>query len=274
MRPNEAPETSYLVRPGGRVTYEVDGTGPLVVLVPGMGDLRAAYRYLAPVLRDRGYRVAAVDLRGHGGSDATFPSYGDAETAGDVIALVEELAEPAVVVGNSMGAAAGVLVAAQRPELVRALVLIGPFVRDREANALEILLQRVAMAPAWAAAAWRSYLPKLYAGRRPDDFDAYRNQVAASLRLPGHAKAFSRTTRSSHNAAESHLADVSVPTLVVMGEEDPDFSDPAAEAAWIAERLHAEVVMVPEAGHYPQSQQPALTVDALSRFLEGLNGGV
>lgn len=271
MTPNEHPQTSYLTRPGGRVAYDVGGTGPLVVLVPGMGDLRATYRYLAPALRGKGYRVAAMDLRGHGDSDAAFSSYGDPETAGDVVALVEALGRPAVIVGNSMGAAAGVLAAAERPDLVRGLVLIGPFVRDPKTTALQRLLQRVAMAPIWATVAWRSYLPKLYAGRRPDDFDAYRDQVAAALRRPGHARAFSRTTRASHHAAEAHLGDVSVPTLVVMGERDPDFPDPAAEAAWIAERLHGQVVMVPEAGHYPQSQQPDVVADAVLGFLKELD---
>jgi pimeloyl-ACP methyl ester carboxylesterase len=36
--------------------------------------------------------------------------------------------------------------------------------------------------------------------------------------------------------------------------------DPAAEAAWIAQTMHAQVVMVPEAGHYPQSQRPDITM--------------
>jgi len=72
------------------------------------------------VLRRARYRVAATDLRGHGDSDATFATYGDAETAGDVHALIEELGGPAVIVGNSMGAAAAVMVAADHPDLVRA----------------------------------------------------------------------------------------------------------------------------------------------------------
>ena len=93
--------TVYLTRPGGRIGYDVSGEGPLVILVPGMGDLRTAYRFLAPGLREAGYRVACTDLRGHGASDATFASYGDVETAGDVIALIEELKEPALVVGGS-----------------------------------------------------------------------------------------------------------------------------------------------------------------------------
>src|ERR1700724_4813160 len=122
---NLAQNASYLTLPEGRVAYDVDGAGPLVVLVPGMGDLRGAYRFLAPPLRETGYRVACTDLRGHGDSDATFASYGDVETAGDVTALIEELGGPATVVGNSMGAAAATLVAAERPDLGAGLVLGG-----------------------------------------------------------------------------------------------------------------------------------------------------
>ena len=128
---------TYLVRPEGRVAYDVSGQGPLVVLVPGMGDLRGAYRFLAPQLREAGYRVACTELRGHGDSDATFSSYGDVETADDVVALIDDLGGPAVVIGNSMGAGSAVLVAADRPLLVRGLVLIGPFVRNPKPSAMK-----------------------------------------------------------------------------------------------------------------------------------------
>ena len=261
-------ETIYLRRPEGRIGYDVAGAGSLVVLVPGLGDLRAGYRFLAPGLRAAGYRVARTDLRGHGDSDATFASYGDEETAGDVIALIEELGGPSVVVGNSMGAGAAVLAAAQRP----GLVLTGPFVRNGKTSMMQRLLLRVAMAPPWAALSWKSYLPKLYAGRRPADFGEYRDQVVAILRRPGHAKAFSATTRTSHAPAEARLADVTAPTLVAMGEQDPDFPDPRAEADWIARALHAQVVMVAEAGHYPQSQRPGIAAGAVLRFLESVKG--
>lgn len=265
--------TSYLTRSGGRIGYDVEGQGPLVLLVPGMGDLRSTFRFLAPSIRAAGYRVATADLRGQGDSDATFDSYGDPETAGDVVALLEALGGSAVIVGNSMGAAAAVLVAATRPELVRGIVLIGPFVRNGKPSAMQRLFQRVAMTPLWAAAAWKSYMPRLYAGRRPDDFEAFRDRVIASLRLPGRAKAFSRITRTSHDPAEARLGDVKAPTLVVMGDQDPDFPDPRAEAQWIAEKLHGEAVMVPDAGHYPQSQRPDVTAPAVLRFLATLGDG-
>ncbi|MGO8877416.1 MAG: alpha/beta fold hydrolase [Acidimicrobiales bacterium] len=260
--------TSYLTRPGGRLAYDVDGVGPLVVLVPGMGDLRSTYRFLAPALRSAGYAVACADLRGHGDSDATFDSYGDVETAGDIVALIEELGGPAVVAGNSMGAASAVLVAAQRPDLVSSLVLIGPFVRDAHMSPVQRGLLRLAMATPWAAASWKAYLPKLYAGRRPTDFDEYRRRIVAALRRPGHARAFSVTTRTSHAAAAARLDDVSASTLVVMGEQDPDFPDPQLEGEWIASTLHGQLVMVPEAGHYPQSQRPDVTGTAVLGFLE------
>ncbi len=53
-----------------------------------------------------------------------------------------------------------------------------------------------------------------------------------------------------------------------MGELDPDFPKPAEEASWIAAQLKAEVLMVPEAGHYPQSQQPELVGPAIVAFLK------
>ena len=255
----------------GKTTRAKERAEAVVVLVPGMGDLRSAYRFLAPALCQDGYRVACTDLRGHGDSDTTFTSYGDVETAGDIIALIGELDGPAVVVGNSMGAGAAACAAAERPDHINGLVLVGPFVRNGKTTALQRVLLRVAMARPWAAMSWNSYLPKLYKGRRPVDFDEYRKSVVASLRRPGYARSFSLTTHTDHTAAESRLGEVATPPLIVMGEQDPDFLDPRAEAEWISRTLHASVVMVPDAGHYPQSQQPEITTSAVLSFLEEVN---
>jgi pimeloyl-ACP methyl ester carboxylesterase len=266
-----AGETSYLRCPEGRIGYDVAGDGFLVVLVPGLGELRAGCRFRAPALRATGCRVACAGLRGHGGSGTTFASYGGGETAGDVFALIGELGGPAVVAGNSMGAGSAVLAAAQRPGLVCDLVLVGPFARDGKTSATQRLLLRVVMALLWAAISWKSYLPRLYGGRRPADFGGYRDQVVASLRRPGYARAFPATMRTSHDLAEARLADVTAPVLVV-GELDPGFPGPRAEAGWIARALRAHVVMVPEAGHYPQSQRTGITTGAVLRFLESVTG--
>lgn len=257
--------SQYLQRPAGRIAYDVTGTGPLVVCVPGMGDIRSTFRFLAPALAAAGHRVATMDLRGHGDSDATFATYDDDALAADVAALLDHLGEPATIVGNSMGAASAVLVAARRPELVRGLALLGPFVRNPKSNPLMSALMRVLLAPAWARLTWAAYLPKLYAGRRPADFDQHRAGIDTALRRPGAGRAFSRTTRSSHDQAEAAAPSVTAPAVVLMGEQDPDFADPAAEARWVATTLGgpAEVVMLPDCGHYPQAQQPELAAAAV-----------
>jgi pimeloyl-ACP methyl ester carboxylesterase len=259
-------EVRYLKCPEGQIAYELAGDGPLIVCVPGMGDLRATYRFIAPQLVAAGYRVAVTELRGHGDSDATFADYGDEATATDIAALIWELGGPALIVGNSMAAASGILVAAQHPELVRGLALLGPFAREPRTSAVMGLIMRAALAPAWAAMSWNSYLPKLYAGTLPADFAQYRKAVVAAIKKRGYARAFSLTTRTNHDVAEQALPDVAAPALVVMGEQDPDFKDPAAEARWICDQLDGELVMVPASGHYPQSQRPELVGPAIVAF--------
>ena len=262
-----APRTQYLYRSEGRIAYDVQGTGPLVLLVPGMGDLRSAYRFVVPTLVAAGFTVVSTDLRGHGDSDNSFSTYGDVPTANDLTALLTELG-PAVIVGNSMAAGAAVIVAADHPGLVHGLVLIGPFVRQPASNTpLNRLFLRVLMARPWAAAAWRAYLPTLYAGTLPSDFSSYRDEVIRSIRRPRYTRAFSLTTRTRHDQAEMSLNRVTAPVLVVMGESDPDFPDPTGEAKWIARAINGRIEMIADAGHYPQSQQPEQVGRIISQFV-------
>jgi|GEM_PF-1500908 len=80
-------------------------------------------------------------------------------------------------------------------------------------------ITNVLVYPNLAAAATAHLTP----GRRPADFGEYRDQVVASLRRPGYAKAFPATTRTSHDPAEARLADVTAPALVVMASRIPTF---------------------------------------------------
>lgn len=262
------PTPQHLAVPGGRIGYDVQGEGPLILLLPGMGELRSSYRFLIPKLVKAGYRVATADLRGHGDSDATFDSYGDVETASDIAALLRHLGAPAVVTGNSMSAASAVIVAAEHPELVEALVLLGPFVRNpAHVSAFQRALFRVMMGGPWARAIWNTYLPTLYSGRKPEDFEHYRKSVTAAMKRPGYTKAFRLTTRTDHDPAEQALTSVQAPSLVVMGRKDPDFKDPAAEASWIGDTLRSKVAMVDDSGHYPHAQQPQTTAETVIGFL-------
>jgi len=259
--------TRYLNRPGGRIAYDVRGRGHLVLCVPGMGELRASYRFLAPALVEAGYRVATMDLRGHGESDATFDAYDDLAAGSDVVALIEELGGSAAVIGNSMGAGAATWAAAEAPDRVTALVLVGPFVRQVPIGKLMEFGFKLAMMRPWGRAAWLAWYPKLFPGRKPPDFDEHRDRIGRSLTGPGRWRAFAATTRTSHAPVEARLGEVHAPTLVIMGESDPDFPDPAAEAHTVAERLNGEVLMVPNAGHYPQAEYPEVVSSSVAGFL-------
>lgn len=264
----ETAAVQMLDRPGGRIAFEVTGDGPLVLCVPGMGELRSSYRYTTPALSDAGFRVAAMDLRGHGDSDATFDTYDDVAAGQDALALIDHLGGPAIMAGNSMGAGAAVWAAAQQPAAVSGLALLGPFVRNTPTNPVMLAMFRVMMSGPWAPKMWASYLPRLYPGRKPPDFAAHRDAIATSMRRRGHAKAFSATTRTSHAPAAAGVSEVRCPALVIMGEKDPDFADPSAEARWIGEQLSAEVTIVPSAGHYPQVEYPEIVNPQLVAFCQ------
>ncbi len=258
----------YLPRPGGRIAYDVQGDGPLVVCVPGMGDLRSVYRFLVQPLVEAGWRVAAMDLRGHGDSDATFASYDDVAAGGDVLALIQRLDGPAVIVGNSMGAGAAAWAAAESPADAAGLVLIGPFVRNPPISWLAVLAFRIALLRPWGRWAWKAYYASQYPGRRPSDLTEHLRRLDHNLRQPGHWRAFAKTTHTSHAPVEARLSQVTVPTLVVMGDHDRDFSDPTGEARVVAERLKGEVVLVPGAGHYPQAEYPEVVAPAIVSFVQ------
>jgi len=268
MTPGVPQTPRFLERPGGRIAYDVVGDGPLVVCVPGMGDLRSSYRFLAPALVEAGYRVSTMDLRGHGDSDATFAAYDDVAAGTDALALVAELGGgPAVLVGNSMGAGAVAWAAAEAPDLVGALVLIGPFVRNAPVNRGAALAFRLMLLRPWGPAAWNAWYRRLFTGRPPVDLDAHRARIRESLRRPGRWKAFAATTHTTHAPVEARLGEVRVRTLVVMGDSDPDFKDPTAEAEFVADRLGGALVMVHAAGHYPHAEYPEIVTPAVLDFL-------
>jgi pimeloyl-ACP methyl ester carboxylesterase len=125
----------YLDLPGGRLAYDDEGDGPLIVCLPSMLDLRSQVRFLKPRLVETGYRVVTLDQRGMGESSAAWPEYGSTPLAHDLMALLRHLdAGPALVYGCSNGAAAAVYAAAEAPELVKGLVLAAPFVRNAQAG--------------------------------------------------------------------------------------------------------------------------------------------
>jgi pimeloyl-ACP methyl ester carboxylesterase len=96
--------------------------GAVILLLHGLTSSGDSWRHLAPLLGKR-FRVVAVDLRGHGGSSRST-DYSFATMRNDIIRLLDALGFLGVIViGHSMGGLVAYLLAATRPDLVRALVL-------------------------------------------------------------------------------------------------------------------------------------------------------
>lgn len=152
-------QTQFLAIPGGRIAYDDAGTGgPLVVLVPGLGDSRRSYRFLQPKLGEAGYRAVAVDLRGLGDSTAAWRDYTQTAVGLDLVDLVDLLKHldtgPAVLAGNSYAAGAIVWAAAQAPALVAGIVPTGGFLRKADMTPVGRVFMLTA---ARSATAWSSY---------------------------------------------------------------------------------------------------------------------
>ena len=101
--------TKYLYHENGKIAYDDAGSGPLVVCIPSMGDVRGEYRFLVPQLVEAGYRVVSMDIRGLGETSVEWDDYTVAGVGADIVALLRDLeAGPAIVIGTSMAAGAAV----------------------------------------------------------------------------------------------------------------------------------------------------------------------
>jgi pimeloyl-ACP methyl ester carboxylesterase len=114
---------------GQRIHYEVEGSGPLVVLQHGLLVDVESWKAASFVseLSDR-YTVASIDSLGHGLSDkpADPALYSQSQRAGDIVAVIDDLeVERAHLIGHSMGAWMGVGVAKHHPERLASLTIGG-----------------------------------------------------------------------------------------------------------------------------------------------------
>jgi pimeloyl-ACP methyl ester carboxylesterase len=271
--------TEFLTLDRGTLAYESTGTtGPLVVLAHGMGDSREAYRFLTPALVEAGYRVAAVDLRGHGESSVDWDGYSRTDLAGDLVALVRHLGGPAVLVGHSIAGGAVTIAAATAPELVTAVVELAPFTRKQKVSLgdLRVAAHRrgttalMGTVLLGSTKQWATYLDIAYPGAKPADHEARGRQITAMLEQPGRMGVLQAMGRTSPADAGAQLADVTCPVLVVQGSADPDWADPRAEGEKILADLPAglgRLEVVEGAGHYPHVQFPRETLAVVLPFL-------
>ena len=271
--------TEFLDHEGGRLSYDLTGDGPLVVLSPGMGDLRQSYRFLAPRLAQAGYRVATVDMRGHGDSSLGWPSITRTDVAGDLIALIRHLGGPAVIVGQSLSGGAATIAAAKEPGLVAGIVEINPFTLTQKTDLGALLrvrryrrggLRLMGTQLFRSLSQWLSYLDVAYP-TKPADWAEYTAELTAKLREPGRMAEFMKTGKSTPADAQAQLPNVQCPALIIMGAEDPDFPDPRAEGEAVVAALPAglgSLAVIPGAGHYAHAQTPDQVAALVLPFLE------
>ena len=251
------------------LNYEQEGTGPDLMLIPGLGaGVHAWYaqlKGLSPVLR-----VTAVDPRGHGLSDKPPGPYSVSLFATDIAALMNHLElGPAVVVGSSMAAMIAVELAATHPERVTALALVGGFpvlgpagkermegrARTAETEGMGPLADPVA-STALGAQTHQT---------QPALVGLFRQGLLAN-----DPRAYAASCRALVEADISpRLGRIQCPTLIVLGSQEQVAPLPAARALK-AGVPHARLEVIPNAGHLPFLEQPAAFNAAILEFVGDL----
>jgi pimeloyl-ACP methyl ester carboxylesterase len=248
---------------------DTGGTGRLVVMLPGAGDLRSEYRFIVDRLVGSGHRVVTADLPGHGESLPAL-RYTVESTAAALVDLLRELdAGPAVVVATSFPPAAAVWAAAEHPDLFAGLVAISPHLTDESSWLLRASTKALLRGP-WAAGLWAKLYAGWYKSAPPADLESEIGRMKSMLSEPARRRAVRETLTADRDGVDERIARLRLPTLTVFGSRDDHFKDPAAEAKSTAERLGGEYLLVEGAGHYPHVEQPGQVADAILAFLARL----
>lgn len=256
--------------PGGRVPAR-----RAAVLLPGFTGSKEDFIPLLSPIATAGHRVIAYDQRGQ------YESAGpDSERAYSIALFARDLREvigvigdgkPVHLVGHSFGGLVARHLVIAEPALVRSLILLdsgpaGASLRHARwlgmlAGLIRLCGPRVLASPA-VQAARRTGVP---AGRLR--WLRHRFLHARRAGLAGMCLALSREPDRV-----DELASTQVPALVIAGENDDAWS-PRVQAE-MARRLNAPVVLIENAGHTPNEDQPAATADAILRFWDAVDASL
>jgi pimeloyl-ACP methyl ester carboxylesterase len=249
-----------LDRDGVAISYESVGSGPAVLLSHGYSATAEMWRGQIGPLSDR-HQVITWDMRGHGRSDSPddLAAYSEAATVGDMAAILDACGvERAVIAGLSLGGYMSLAFHLAHPQRTAALLLFdtGPGYRKDEPRA-----------------GWNQM-----ATRRAEAFESRGLGAlgsSAEVRVSTHRSAAglanaARGMLVQHDSrVMDSLATIGVPTLVLVGEKDEAFLNPADYMA--AKIPGAAKVVVPGAGHAANIDQPADFNAAVLEFLAGLS---
>ncbi|MET0713880.1 MAG: alpha/beta hydrolase [Mycetocola sp.] len=241
-------------------------TGEAIVFLHGYTDSWFSFSRVLPLLPHE-YRALALTLRGHGDSEKPDCCYAIDDFVADVVAFLDacEIGQ-ATIVGMSGGSFIAQLAALDYPQRVSRLVLISsaPTLQGNEAVAglgHEMLRLEDPITPQFVTE-WQQV--NLY---RPVPDDFFETVVSESLKLP--ARVWRNFWKGVVLAPDhsSRLGEISVPTLVLWGEQDAVFSrdDPTQLAAAIP---NATLKVYPETGHSVHWERPEEVVRDLVAFMK------
>jgi pimeloyl-ACP methyl ester carboxylesterase len=265
--------------PVGEVELSVaeSGTGlrPFLLL-HGFTGAKEDFTDVLDPFADRGWWAVAPDHRGHGDSSkpAEESAYSAAILAADAAALTRVLGwDRYVLLGHSMGGMVAQHLALAEPERIAGLVLM-----DTTAGPIE------GLDPEQAAAAQKivresgiDVLADIMATREGVLSTPAHERLLAEV--PGYAEFGERKFRATSPALYAALVDefvgradlveslrsLTMPALVIVGDQDAPFIGPSER---MAEALpDAELVVIPNAGHSPQFENPVSWLDAIESFL-------
>ena len=264
---------------------------PLVLLIHGFPQYWYAWRKQIPVLAEAGYAVAAMDVRGAGGSDRTRQTFDAPTLAQDVIGVIRSLgASKAVLVGCGSGGSLAWAAASLEPSLIAGIVTASaPHPIDTYRLGFHVTFR-----------SWRhyftSFLPRIAEKRvqRPalmkkllTEFSAPGNtgaseaadKYAAAMQLPNAAKTqinqLNWTWSSPRRpAGRTHLAKLSrpvdAPVLTIRGELDPLLPERAWAQASRRVSGRYQHIVIPNAGHFAPEESPEEFNALLLGFLNDL----
>jgi len=256
------------------LAYDDNGPGPVVVLLHGFPLNRKVWTAQETSVGSI-YRVIAPDLRGHGGSAAPGGIYTMDEMASDVLELLDalQLNEPVVLGGLSMGGYVALSLMARAPDRFRGLMLMDTratadtpeAARNREQ--LAVTVETTASTKPVVDA----MLPKLFSdetrARRADLILPVRGGMER-MSPRGMAGALYGMAQRPDRTAE--LANIRVPTLVLVGEHD--VITPPDEARKLAGAIPgARLAIIPGAGHLAPLENPSAADEAILQFLGTLS---
>jgi pimeloyl-ACP methyl ester carboxylesterase len=257
---------------GVRLNVLDEGDGHPLVFLHGLGGCWRDWEPQLDALSDR-FRCVVIEHRGHGRSEVTTGRYTTGLFAADAAEVCRQLGiDHAYVVGLSMGGMIAQALALAEPQLVDALVLCdtGAWLTTRASEALAEMARGVrddgfpdAREPdlARAALAWSRYTLE----HQPH---VARNNLREAGGTDPDAWARGAQAIIDHDT-RADLHRITVPTLLVWGAEDDliphgrQTSDPLLEGL-----PDARLVVIPDAGHVVNLEQPAAFDEALVSFLD------